>query len=329
MISFSLTFQSCNQIFEEVPSNDKGSIFENFWQNFQDDYALFEERGIEWNEIYAQYRPLVNFNTTDEALFGILSEMIKPIEDGHVALMAPGIGAFDANPYFRDRIEDNLFDLDLIVNNYLEPGYKQNGHKFVYGKIKNHNMAYLHFDVFRKESVKLDDLLREFAQVDSYIIDLRHNNGGDVSLCFSFLGRFTEEKKLFLSSKTKNGKGANDYTAWFDWHLNPSGKFLDKHVYILTDRYTVSAAERMVMAAKTVPKVLIVGDTTNGTFGTKISRELANGWFYSYSIQKVKMFDGQSYEGIGLPPDIYVKNEPEEMKDGRDSVLEKVFLQNQ
>lgn len=43
----------------------------------------------------------------------------------------------------------------------------------------------------------------------------------------------------------------------------------------------------MVIAAKTLPNATIIGDTTNGTFGTKISRELSNGWFYSCSIQKL------------------------------------------
>jgi len=70
------------------------------------------------------------------------------------------------------------------------------------------------------------------------------------------------------------------------------------------------------MAAKTLPKITVIGDTANGTFGTKISRELANGWFYSYSIQKVEMYDGKCYEGIGIEPDLWVKNDLQEMENG-------------
>lgn len=53
-----------------------------------------------------------------------------------------------------------------------------------------------------------------------------------------------------------------------------------------------------------------------------IGRELANGWYYSLVPQKVEMFDGKSYEGLGLAPDILVKNTLEDLKNGNDVTLE-------
>jgi carboxyl-terminal processing protease len=313
---------ACDAMFLGEPEANQEAIFENFWQSFKDDYALFEERNIDWDESYLQFRPLVTPYTPDSDLFRILSDMIAPIGDGHVSLIAPHYGSFSANEYFRERIDDEIFSTDLVRSSYLEPGYKSSGKQYMYGKIRGQNVGYIHFDVFRAASVKLDELLKDYPDVNGYIVDLRHNNGGDVSHSFSFLGRFTTEDKMFLRSKTKNGKGPDDYTPWFDWYLKSSGTFIDNPLVILTDRYTVSAAERMVMAAKTLPKVIVIGDTTNGTFGTKISRELANGWFYSYSFQKVEMFDGKSYEGIGIAPDIAVKNDLQEMQDGIDRTLQ-------
>jgi len=313
---------ACDSMFLAEPEANQEAIFENFWQSFKNDYALFEERNIDWDESYHQFRHLVTPYSSDADLFKIMSDMIAPIGDGHVSLIAPHYGSFSANEYFRERIDDELFNTDLIRASYLEQGYQALGKQYLYGKIRGQNVGYIHFDEFRAESVKLDDLLKNFPEVKGYIVDLRHNNGGDVSHSFSFLGRFTQENKMFLRSKTKNGNGPDDYTPWFDWYLKSSGDFIDKPLVILTDRYTVSAAERMVMAAKTLPKVTVIGDTTNGTFGTKISRELANGWFYSYSIQKVEMYDGKSYEGIGIAPDIAVKNGLQEMLNGMDRTLE-------
>jgi carboxyl-terminal processing protease len=91
---------------------------------------------------------------------------------------------------------------------------------------------------------------------------------------------------------------------------------------VLTDRYTISAGERSVMAFKTLPNVTLMGDTTNGAHGTMIGRELANGWFYSLVPQKVELFDGKSYEGIGLAPDIPVKNQLSEIESGTDKILQ-------
>jgi hypothetical protein len=317
-------------MFSPEPSHDPVSVFENFWQSFKEDYALFEERMVDWEEIYALYRPMVTRLTSDSELFAVLSGMIAPIEDGHVALLASHHGVFSANKYFRERIDDFLFDPSLIRSQYLEPGYRSSGHNYMYGKIKSSEVAYIHFDVFRAASVKLDDMLKAYPNAQGYIVDLRHNNGGDVSFSFSFLEKFAEEDKYFLRSKTKNGKGPHDYTPWHSWYLKNSGTFINKPLVVLTDRYTVSAAERMVMAAKTLSNSVIMGDTTNGTFGTKISRELANGWFYSYSIQKVEMYDGKSYEGIGIAPDIWVKNEIGEMEKGYDRTLQSAldFINN-
>jgi len=47
-----------------------------------------------------------------------------------------------------------------------------------------------------------------------------------------------------------------------------------------------------------------------------------NGWYYTICPQKIEWKDGKSYEGIGLPPDIYVKNTPSEMAGGQDKTLE-------
>ncbi|MDP2042483.1 MAG: S41 family peptidase [Algoriphagus sp.] len=313
---------ACELMFIEEPGKSPIAIFENFWQTFKDDYGLFEERNIDWDANYETYRPQVNNNTSDAELYTILTEMIAPFEDGHVALMAMPHGAFDANKYLRDRIEDELFDLSMIKQNYLDESTVVEGAKFVYGKIKLHNIAYIFFDVFRADAVKLDEMWKAFPDVNGYIVDLRHNNGGDVSFSYSFLGKFIQEDKFFLRSKTKNGRGANDYSPWFNWYLKKQNPYIAKPLIILTDRYTVSAAERMVMAAKTLPNAIIMGDTTNGTFGTKVSRELVNGWTFAYSIQKVEMFDGKSYEGIGLSPDVWVKNEVQEMKQGIDRTLQ-------
>jgi C-terminal processing protease CtpA/Prc len=79
------------------------------------------------------------------------------------------------------------------------------------------------------------------------------------------------------------------------------------------------------MAFKTLPNVTIIGDTTNGAHGTMIGRELANGWFYSLVPQKVELFDGKSYEGTGLAPDVYSKNAMEEINSGIDKTLEKAI----
>lgn len=94
---------------------------------------------------------------------------------------------------------------------------------------------------------------------------------------------------------------------------------------MLTDRYTTSAGERAVMAFKTLPNLTHMGDTNSGAIATKIGKELANGWYYSLVTQKTEFRDGISYEGPGLPPDIFVKNTAGEMAAGQDRTLEEAL----
>jgi len=53
-----------------------------------------------------------------------------------------------------------------------------------------------------------------------------------------------------------------------------------------------------------------------------VAGELANGWKYTIATQQTLLANGKSYEGVGLAPDIYLKNDLEALKNGRDQVLD-------
>ncbi|HLP94964.1 MAG TPA: S41 family peptidase [Saprospiraceae bacterium] len=313
---------SCEKTFVDAPDNNPEAVFENLWQTFHEEYAPFEERKVDWPALYAQYRPLVGPETTEDSLYQVVTRMLAALDDGHVNLTTPNREVFNANRIRREKADDNLFSLP-VIKNYLEPGYKTDDkHSYLYGKIKGQNVGYIYFDYVAENFFQLETFLREQEQANGLIIDLRHNQGGDFTYCFSEIGRLTDQRRFVFRSKTKNGKAANDYTDWTAWHITPKGNYIDKPIVVLTDRYTISAGERAVMAFSVLPNVTLMGDTTCGAHGTMIGRELANGWYYSLVPQKVELPDGKSYEGIGLPPDIYIKNQSADMSQGIDQTLE-------
>lgn len=313
---------ACEKMFIEPPKNNPEAIFENLWNTFNEEYAPFEERKVNWDSIYNVYRPLVKSNTTDDELFQIISDMLKVFDDGHISLTAPNRQVFYSNRIRREKIDDELFNKQ-VIKTYLESDFKTGtDESYIYGKIKNQNVAYIFFDYVADNWFVLDDFLNKYNNVNGFIIDLRHNQGGDFTFCFSEIGRLTNQSRYVFRSKTKNGKSKNDYTEWKQWYIEPKGNFVNKPIILLADRYTISAGERSVMAFKTLPNVTFIGDTTNGAHGTMIGRELANGWYYSLVPQKVELFDGKSYEGIGLAPDIYIKNQLSEILQGTDKTLE-------
>jgi carboxyl-terminal processing protease len=307
------TFSSCENIFIEPPKDNPEAVFENIWQTFNEEVA------------YNTFRPQVDMNTTDDELFTIISEMLQLLNDGHVSLTAPNKHVFYSNRIMRELTDDNLFN-KTVIKSYLESDLKTGVEEsYIYGKVQGKNVAYIFFDHVAENFAVLNDFLSKYSTVNGYIIDLRHNQGGDFTYCFSEMGRLTNQSRYVFKSKTKNGKERNDYTEWKEWYIHPKGNYVNQPIIVLTDRYTMSATERCVMAFKTLPKVTVIGDTTNGAHGTMIGRALANGWYYSLVPQKVEMYDGNTYEGIGLAPDIFSKNSISEINNGIDMTLQRAI----
>jgi carboxyl-terminal processing protease len=68
-----------------------------------------------------------------------------------------------------------------------------------------------------------------------------------------------------------------------------------------------------------------VGDTTAGSFSDNPNFEIYNGWMFSVSVGDYRAPGGISYEGIGMPPDVYSKTTKEDLLAGKDIALEKAM----
>lgn len=317
-----LLFSACKKMFIAEPELHPVAIFENFWQTMDEEYAPFEERNINWDSIYNHFRPMVTEETTDDELFHILSQMIAPFDDGHLSLTAPNRPVYFSNRFYRDRIDDELFSRDVVATYLAEGAVSGPDKSYLYGKIKVSNVAYMHFDHVGTNFLDFNDFLDQYKSASGLIVDLRHNHGGDFTFALSEMGRLTNEKRYVFRSRTKNGKSRYAFTEWANWYLEPRAPYVNKPIIVLIDRYTISAAERALMAFKSLPNVRLMGDTTNGAQGSMIGRVLANGWYFSVVPQKVEMFDGHSYEGLGIAPDIVFKYDLEDMRSGKDEMLE-------
>ncbi|WFO18218.1 S41 family peptidase [Cellulophaga baltica 4] len=85
----------------------------------------------------------------------------------------------------------------------------------------------------------------------------------------------------------------------------------------------MSAGEIFLLHMKSFEHVTQIGDTTAGDFSTISNmRFLPNGWHYRYSIQKVLLPNGESFDGIGHIPDVYEKNTVEDIAAKEDKVLD-------
>lgn len=317
-----LLSSSCEKEIFGLPFSDKPvDNFESMWSEFDQLYGLFKVRNIDWNQVYTDYRPLVNNDMSQEELYDVLVEVLTVLDDSHVGLLPTNTTL----PQFQSGIGGRIdtirdFSLDLIRENYLIDAFE--AEPFTYGFL-DERIAYLHI-AYEPDEKTVDDqiqeVLRAISSAEGIIIDIRNNTGGEDRGGQAMASYFTDQERLYMTNSIKNGPGPDDFTAPMEWYIQPKGQTLDQPLALLTNRSTVSAGETLALAFRALPQLTSMGDTTTGAFSNAVYRELPNGWLYSLSIGDWRAADGTSYEGVGLPPDIVVPNA--ELEQGFDRVIE-------
>ncbi len=311
-------------LFEEEPANDPISNFESIWETFETRYAVFEQRNIDWNALYDQYRPQVTAATSDEELYNIITDMLAHLNDGHVSLMATGKPFWSGYDEYRERTYDFLLDLG-VVQDYLDAPFtiKDNQQYFI-GTIDN-EIGYLFINHLQGDPpvALIDDFVAQMKDMRGIIIDLRHNGGGDFTNGEIIASRFAGASTLAFTGQAKSGPGPDDYAEAVDYFIAADGpQQFTKPVVVLMDRYTISAGENLVLYLRVLPQCTLIGENTVGAMGERIEKEMPNGWIYSITGQIMTAADGVSYEGPGITPDIAAMNTFEEMDLRIDRVLE-------
>ena len=308
-----LTTVSCKKlILGESEINDPVNNFEIFWNDFNENYALFEIRGWNWDSIYSVYQPQINTETTNDTLWKLMTEAIEYLDDGHTFLYDPRKRLYyESGSYFNDLAEKE-FDLELVKSKYTEPLTSiAEEVNFQYGKLKNKSIGYIYLDAMDGYDGKvIDEVMIELKQYDALIFDVRNNSGGDDAVGARIAGAFADKSTMVYTVEEKNGPGHTDFDEKIEFYSQPIGEeqFL-KPVIMLTDRYSVSACETFLMHMTVFDQVTQIGDTTAGDFSdVSMMRFLPNGWVYSYSIMQYLLPNGQSLDGVGHVPDVYIKN---------------------
>jgi hypothetical protein len=86
--TYSIAFDRINELPDRCtdPDTDAETIFQMTAEIFSEHYAFFAARNVDWPALVSRYRPQVTADTDDDELFAILSNMLEPLDDGHVGL---------------------------------------------------------------------------------------------------------------------------------------------------------------------------------------------------------------------------------------------------
>jgi len=326
-----ILMSACQLFLPPDPDNNPMGIFDSIWNDFNETYALFDVKGINWNEVYNQFFPLIRSDMTDRELFNVCADMIKILDDSHVYLSSPF--AYVNSGGWLDESNNEPFSLDVVGTYLSGGGIKTEKGMFMYGTfLSNPEIGYIFVRAFANNELvtggsqdwakAIDGIVQSLANTDSLVLDLRGNTGGLPSNVQYISSRFASVQKDYANVRTKNGFGRNDYSSPITFSITPAGTRYTKPIVLLTNKQTISGGEWFTLALLSQDHVTHAGGTSNGAFSLSLERQLINGWIYGVSVQIVEDKNGICHEGTGIIPEFEVTNTAADIEIGVDKQLE-------
>ena len=301
---------SCTFFYGETTELSYESMFESMWKDYNETYALFEMRGVDWNAQYDLCRSQIHNDMTDMEFFDVLKDLLYPLEDAHVYVKTP-FGSLNSG---EDNVALDKFSLEEVCARYIDSPIKCGNNIITYGRLRDDsNVGYIHIAAFSSGQTginqkqdwasDIDIALDALKDTRCMILDVRGNRGGLTGNVSRISGRFCAENKTYAISRTKNGPGRDDFDSGVELEIKKNGSWqYTKPVFLLTNAQTMSAGEEFTMAMCSQNHVTQIGNHTCGVFSLSLERCLANGWRYSVSVQRVTDPSGSTPEGIGIVP---------------------------
>jgi C-terminal processing protease CtpA/Prc len=193
-------------------------------------------------------------------------------------------------------------------------------------------IAHLTLKSFGDNSVisGFDSLFAVLATSKALIIDLRDNGGGNSGVGYALLGHLTDTPFPIVRCGSRDYsplKRAQGYR--WEWHEEDPANWpadgawhYEKAVVVLISPRTGSAAEDFCAAFQSMQRGKLVGEVTAGSTGQPLGFDLPGGGTAIVCTAHCTFPDGEQFVGIGIRPDIAAAPGVEDIREGRDPVLQ-------
>jgi len=342
----------CGEPIQNTPLTN----FDVFWTTYKEHYPFFELKDVEWDALRAAVRPQITEATEPEVLFDLLAEMIAPLEDVHTSISAEELKrhfqGFRPDPELPGAASvaaawallEERFDtaLEIVESRYLEGelhSFCQDHLRF--GQLPD-GLVYVWLDresgytdrpgfAAQLESFEeaLDTVFTKAGEARGLILDVRKNFGGSDVLSLALASRLAEEDyRAYAKVARLDPDNPDRRTPPQERYVRVSSRpGFHGPVVQLIGPYTVSAGETLTQALMgREPRILRVGENTQGVFSDVLGRRLPNGWRFGLPNELFLTIEGKSFDGPGIPPDERVPVfRAEDLDAGRDPALEKAI----
>ncbi len=298
--------------------------YNHFVTFLKEHYGLFPYKNINWDSLGTYYSRFVNDSTSSDSLFFLISRLAGNLRDKHLWLDNEKYAYnFSIGKIAHIRQMDSIFasrqkykNVNLIRSGYLNNKFQTSEiNNFLSGKIGS-DIGYLSLDWFDKDVHMVDsvmtDIINSFSDCNALIIDIRNNIGGTDSSALTVANHLVKSRQCYQISRIRVAGSVNYYSDPVYWYINPANVRFPKPVFVLINRYTISAAETFLLALIDQKHIRILGEPTAGAFSDSEDANLPNGWHFSYSIGVWTDSNGNLWEEKGIRPDIFIKDLHEE-----------------
>ncbi len=333
--------------------------FDHVWHTFNDYYAFFNERGVDWMSQYDQWRPTLSDQSSEDDLAEALMGLLSPIDDSHVSLVFDGEGNFNpAKPkgFLQMLVEEfdaqsEITDEETYVgevlyrwrediqSNYIGAPFKTLDGRhadLIQWGVMGQDVGYLSINQFfttldESEATDvaifndaLDIALSDLANTAALIIDVRLSPGGRDAVSIAIANRFADTERLAATKAARDYQGLRTTQ---DFTIRPSNRQnYANPVILITSGFSVSATESFTLLMRSLPQVIHLGEPTNGAISDVLDKELPNEWEFTLSNEVYRDANGQAFEAVGIPPTIAVPVLSKAARDrGEDSALNAAF----
>jgi len=177
------------------------------------------------------------------------------------------------------------------------------------------NIGYIRFNMWViPQAAKIRAAIREYANADGIIIDLRGNPGGVGGLAGGVAGLLSD-KQVSLGTMTSRA-GTMSLLGY------PQPDPFLKKIVILTDHGTGSTSEMFAAGIQENARGKVIGETSAGAILLSVFDPLPTGYMFQYAISDYKSPKNILIEGRGVKPDREVVLTRESLLAGRDIQLD-------
>jgi carboxyl-terminal processing protease len=278
--------------------------------------------GRPFEDFFRELRPMISASTEQWAARAIFVRLPGLAPYTHLLPERFELGLADGRRVAVDRLAMPDLPIGETEGRWLETG----------------TLAYVRVPSFLGPAFekKAIELVREYKDAPSLIVDLRSNGGGSTpsDLTSALMNRprrwWTESTPASLPYfRLRAAEGQWQYQPfgrpellWRSSVAEPAADAYPGRLALLVDGGCLSSCEDLVMPFKDNGRALVVGETTGGSSGQPYMLDLGDGMLVLVGAKRESFPDGSRFEGVGIRPDVESAPTLDDIRAGRDAVLE-------